>query len=37
MKVLYHDNVLELIANIAKAVTLAGMAAVLVAAVALSA
>jgi predicted permease len=33
MKVLYHDNVLELIENIAKAVTLTGMVAVLVAAV----
>jgi ABC-type antimicrobial peptide transport system permease subunit len=33
MKVLYHDNVLELIENIAKAVTLTGLVAVLVAAV----
>ena len=33
MKVLYHDNVLEMIENIAKAVTMIGMVAVLVAAV----
>lgn len=33
MKVLYHDNVLELIENIAKAVTVTGLVAVLVAAV----
>src|ERR1017187_5139313 len=33
MKVLYHDNVLELIENIARAVTLTGLVAVLVAAV----
>ncbi|HEY1986961.1 MAG TPA: ABC transporter permease [Terracidiphilus sp.] len=33
MKVLYHDNVLELIENIAKSVTLIGLVAVLVAAV----
>jgi ABC-type antimicrobial peptide transport system permease subunit len=33
MKVLYHDNVLGLIENIAKAVTLTGLVAVLVAAV----
>ena len=33
MKVLYHDNVLELIENIAKAVTLTGLVALLVAAV----
>ena len=35
MKVLYHDNVLEMIENIAKAVTLAGLVAVLVASVGL--
>jgi predicted permease len=33
MKVLYHDNVLELVENISKAVTLTGLIAVLVAAV----
>jgi len=33
MKVLFHDNVLELIENIAKAITLIGLVAVLVAAV----
>jgi predicted permease len=35
MKVLYHDNVLEMIENIAKAVTVTGLVAVLVAAIGL--